>query len=87
MSLRKLLGLLFVITHSTRGNGRGRSNILTQRGMEREEETFESIRGRQKGQMLRVKAKTQRRMVLDLDTRWRRGKRSGWEGSGMFPEV
>lgn len=39
-----------------------------------EKETFESIRGRKKGQMPREKAKTQRRMVLDLDTRWRRGE-------------
>ena len=42
--------------------------------MDREEETFGSIRGRQKGQMPREKAKTQRRMVLDLDMRWRRGE-------------
>ena len=73
MSLRKVLGLLFVITHSTRGNGRGRSNILTQTAWTGRE-TFGSIRGRQKGQMPREKAKTQRRMVLDLDMRWRRGE-------------
>ena len=39
-----------------------------------EKETFESVCGRKKGQMPREKAKTQRRMVLDLDTRWRRGE-------------